>query len=527
LGDRKRRFALGAVALPLLFLVMSGLARAASFAVDNTNDSGLGSLRAAITSANGIPGANTIDFSVTGTIALLSTLPAITGNLTIIGPTGSPGITIDGGGAVQLMRVNTGATVNLQFLTLTNGFATKASGVDGGGILNNGTLTISNCTLSGNITSFGGAIFSSSTLTVTDSTFSGNRAGSGGGIFSGGLLTITSSTFSGNFASGFGGAIFNFAVGNLDVTNSTFSSNDAGVGGAINDSGSSLAVKSTILSASGGGNCGGNVALTDVGYNISDDNSCGFSGTSINNSIALHLDPAGLADNGGPTQTIALELDSDAVDFIPVANCTDQSSPTPLPLTTDQRGLPRPDFGNSGFCDAGAYELQTPPVFVIAPNSERLQIVHASNPAADEINTAFTFTENGTPTCDAAHDAFNGVTVAIFSGSCADPGNFGLTVLLEDFSVHTVNHHSYGTIFISQPPVTVSGKMVALTTPPAPACGQWTLNLQVTGFDTTNSGSGPFALILANSHGDQGCFDITNAIVGNQIPHQSVRCGTR
>jgi hypothetical protein len=44
----------------------------------------------------------TIQFGVTGTIALRSALPTITSsNLTIMGPGGSPGITIDGGGTVQ------------------------------------------------------------------------------------------------------------------------------------------------------------------------------------------------------------------------------------------------------------------------------------------------------------------------------------------------------------------------------------------------------------------------------------------
>src|SRR5208337_4684043 len=91
----------------------------------------------------------------------------------------------------------------------------------------------------------------------------------------------------------------------------------------------------------------------------------------------------------GPTQTIALQNNSEAIDFIPVADCTDQSSPTPLALTTDQRGLPRPDPGNPDFCDAGAYELQTTP-FVLAPNSERLQIARSTTPNSDQVNMAFT-----------------------------------------------------------------------------------------------------------------------------------------
>jgi hypothetical protein len=81
-------------------------------------------------------------------------------------------------------------------------------------------------------------------------------------------------------------------------------------------------------------------------------------GTSRNNTDPK-LDPAGLADNGGPTQTIALEVGSPAVDAIAFASCTDQATPKPNQLKTDQRGVTRPDpedIGNPA-CDIGAYEL--------------------------------------------------------------------------------------------------------------------------------------------------------------------------
>jgi hypothetical protein len=96
--------------------------------------------------------------------------------------------------------------------------------------------------------------------------------------------------------------------------------------------------------------------ITDVGYNISDDNSCDFSATGSRNSTNPGLSSDGLVNNGGPTQTIALAPGSPAIDAIPVADCTDQSSP-PKPITTDQRGMPRPDFQEL-VCDIGAYEAQ-------------------------------------------------------------------------------------------------------------------------------------------------------------------------
>jgi hypothetical protein len=602
MADRSRRIALAAIVLPFLFLAMSGLARATLFTVINTNDTGTGSLRDAINSANLAPTvANTINFSVSGTITLGSTLPTIVntspGSLTIDGSGRS--ITVDGASLYQIFSVNFQATLNLRFLTLAHGVVVaNEQGVgEGGAILNNGgTLTVTNCELldnqatgsaaSGSGTGLpgrGGAIWNDGPLTVTDSTFSGNQAtggagastgvgggiGEGGAIFNDGDMTVSNSMFSANQVTGGvgdgaaggngkggaigyedgtatvinstfsanqaiggsgssggdgdGGAIYSVPV--LMVTNATFSGNQAtagtggggvAVGGAIDNNGTTVDVKATILSSSTPGNCGGS-AVTDAGHNISDDHSCGFSGSSLNDNTALHLDPAGLQNNGGPTKTIALESNSEAVDFIPVASCTDQSSPTPMPVTTDQRGLPRPDPGNPGFCDAGAFELQTTP-FVLAPNSERLQIARSMNPNSDQINMAFTFTENGFPTCDAADDAFNGFFLVLESGTCAVHDHTSLLFFLNPWVVHTVNHESYGTLFIADPPLTVSARMVELPTPAAPACGEWSLNLEIAGINSTPLGNGPFSLILSDLDGDVECFDITNAIVGQQIP---------
>ena len=81
---------------------------------------------------------------MTGTISLKSTLPEITGDLTITGPSDAPRISIDGGGKVQLTQVASGATLNLQFLSLAHGSVVGASpGLEGdrGAIFNAGTLT--------------------------------------------------------------------------------------------------------------------------------------------------------------------------------------------------------------------------------------------------------------------------------------------------------------------------------------------------------------------------------------------------
>jgi hypothetical protein len=109
-------------------------------------------------------------------------------------------------------------------------------------------------------------------------------------------------------------------------------------------------VKNTIIANSPSAkNCYGAIT-TDSGGNIVDDNSCGFTAASSRNSTDPKLDPNGLQNNGGPTQTIALLPDSPAIDA--AVDCP--------PPTADQRGIARPQ---GPACDSGAFELvdHTPP----------------------------------------------------------------------------------------------------------------------------------------------------------------------
>jgi predicted outer membrane repeat protein len=395
--DLRRRLA--AFVSPLLVLAIVGMAHAATFTVTNTNDSakalaGDGTLRGEILAANLAGGTNTINFQagLVGTIGLASALPKIgNGNtLTISGPIGSPGITISGGGRVPII-VSFG-TLNISNLTIANGKSNSLTA--SGGILNFfGTLSIANSTFSGNISAHGGgAIQNLGPLTVTNSTFSRNTAPedgggaigilsgtatitnstfanngtatndpstdtiSGGAIYNnGGTILVTNCTFSGNSAES-GGGVYGDSV---TVTNSTFLGNSAfpGNGGAIRGGVRSTGrptLKGTILAGSlnDSGNCAG---IVDRGYNISDDDSCDFTepptGTSTNGSTSLNLDPAGLHNNGGPTETIALKPGSNAIGFD--TDCTHQATP-PNPVLTDQRGLSRPD--SPTLCDSGAYE---------------------------------------------------------------------------------------------------------------------------------------------------------------------------
>ena len=90
------------------------------------------------------------------------------------------------------------------------------------------------------------------------------------------------------------------------------------------------------------------------GYNFSDDDSCGFTGTGDRENAG---DPGlgTLADNGGPTPTLLPAATSPLVNFIPLAACSGGDALAEQAITEDQRGIARPqDVG----CEIGSVELE-------------------------------------------------------------------------------------------------------------------------------------------------------------------------
>ncbi len=214
--------------------------------VTNTNDSGPGSLRQALADVND---GDTINFAISGTIALTSAELVIDKSVTISAQPGS--ITVShsqGTPDFRIFHVMPGHTVTIQSLTISSGYLPFDNG---GGILNEqSTATIADCSLTNNYTgNRGGAVYSDGSgggamLTVLNSTITGNTAGNeqhggvGGGLYNyRGTLTISSSIISNNaawigndFFGGDGGGIIN-DNGTLEISNTTIGSNLAGVSG--------------------------------------------------------------------------------------------------------------------------------------------------------------------------------------------------------------------------------------------------------------------------------------------------------
>ncbi len=345
------------IILSLFFVVLPATpVHAASIVVTNSNDSGAGSLRQAISDA---ADGTTISFNDDYTITLKS-LISISKNLAIIG--GEHNVTISGGGTTGMFAVSgSSVTFSLDHLTLTNG-AADATACEGqanfcGGVVsvgNGASLSISNSTLSNNkanngaLNGDGGAIYSFfGNLSISNSTFNDNYSTSGGAIWqSCGTLNIKNSTFYNNSANGYGGAIVmivGYFPSSLTLKNNTFAGNSAvgSNGGALEivgtNSGFTLSATNNIIANSpGGGNCKTFQSLNSS--NLTDDSTCG---ATVSSSILL----GSLGNYGGETQTIPLLPGSSAIN----AGTTDAS------VTTDQRGVSRAQL--SAY-DVGAFESQ-------------------------------------------------------------------------------------------------------------------------------------------------------------------------
>jgi hypothetical protein len=288
-----------------------------------------------------------------------------------------------------------------------------AGDAGGGGVYSLGATTVSNSTFDLNSATGGrsGDTFGPDCFGAHESLNAGAARG-GALLADGGSVLIDTATFASNSAKGgnggdggptnvatcaqsqhgdggiaYGGAITNNNTATLNIKHSTISGNSAqagnsgvnqggaslpprpaaeGTGGGIRVGPGAVTIENTIIAnntaANGlGSNPGAFTPGPDVDgtvtsnghnliFNVAE--AIGFSGTGDQASVNPML--AALADNGGPTQTMALNAGSPAIDAGIAAGAT-----------TDQRGMSR-TFDDPGTADAptsdttdiGAFELQ-------------------------------------------------------------------------------------------------------------------------------------------------------------------------
>ena len=234
--------------------------------------------------------------------------------------------------------------------TTIDGNVMSGSG-DGGGLnLSNRLLVVSNSTISNNVSgnTGGGIAFNSgSKVTINNSTITGNQAINGGGLYCNHTdVEINQSTITNNAATGGasqtgGGGVWLYEA-SMDISGTIISGNTSDSPGR--EDVSTLYVDAINSDHSLLGNVGvvpgfTPVPVTDLGGTI-------FSTTP-------GLLP--LADNSGPTKTMALDPTSVAIDAgpDPVATFIGNGS--------DQRGTPWLRVSN-GTVDIGAFESQATPV---------------------------------------------------------------------------------------------------------------------------------------------------------------------
>lgn len=200
----------------------------------------------------------------------------------------------------------------------------------------------------------------------------GGGAGLGGVLFNhGGTVTVTNSTFTGNTTAGgtgyyngngWGGAVFS-RNGNVTITNSTISNNSAneGVGLYVMADGGTVtsAIHNSVIWSPG-------TDVSDVFVDLINNGVLDLTGAAnvirrttggFETSVVSSTDPVlgALADNGGPTQSLAIT--SSSVAF----NTGNAAAVQTAGLSADQRGDGFVRISGASV-DVGAFELQVAPL---------------------------------------------------------------------------------------------------------------------------------------------------------------------
>ncbi|WP_028062904.1 Ig-like domain-containing protein [Solirubrobacter soli] len=320
------------------------------------------SLRAAIAASESTKDVADVINVPAGTININNDLAAFS-DMTINGVSARTNI-VDGGAKYRGLRVGAGATVNLNHFSIRNGAGGGGGFAQGGGVLNQGITTLDNVRVTGSGDG-GVANLSGGRIAITHSLIDTNT---GTGVLNIGGAEVTPITFVGisdstifdnTGATGAPGGLANTNRGLTSILRTTIADNTGGlrslVGGITQEVTGSIQVAGSILArnvnpSGATTNCAPTLRPTDGGYNVEDNDTCGFT---------LTADPrldTKLSNAGGDVDVLVLASSSPAIDRLVVSatNCTAG--------TLDQRGFYRPQ---GSACDSGAYEFDQPATYTI------------------------------------------------------------------------------------------------------------------------------------------------------------------
>lgn len=402
-----------ACALAALALLAPATGQAATFTVNTTADASVAggcttdpacSLRDALLAAGASADSEDLVVVPAGNYSISNGELGVIGEGTVtVRGAGARTTTIDAHQTSRVFNLSADKSV-LEGLTVTGGASNPLLGGevpgDGAGVLayEGGEAVLRGLDVTGNVASQNGAGVSAppegvnkTVVSIFDSTIAGNHVtggaieGLGGGVYVLGKFSLVNSTVSGNTVDSLGAVVQGGGVllaidpassegSEGTILNSTIAGNDVGMGGVggglsvynpepMLGGSAALNVKNTIVAGNTGpagpSDCAV-VAMVSSDHNISSDASCMFgdAGSKQNTDPSL----SGLANNGGETDTLALQAGSAAIDAGTNDGCP----------ATDQRGVSRPQ---GSACDVGAFELvPAPPAAGAAHADLRLKI---------------------------------------------------------------------------------------------------------------------------------------------------------
>ena len=290
----------------VFFVIIHHVSISATFTVSNLNDAGAGSLRQAIIDANALAGNDVIDFSISGTISLLSVIPPILDVVNIDGTT-APGYITCGPPVVAIDGTSAGASNGLQFLSAASGSTLQALNIRNFAL--NGAIFIDadNCQVR--------ACFIGTNLAGTAAESNGingiQMENSADNNIIGGSSACDGNIISGNIGYGINitGSLGNMIRGNtigLNTTGTTALGNTAGGIAAVTGSdntniGGSLASERNVISGNGSG-------LTGNGINLDASTNCvilgNYIGLNVSGTVGIGNAENGISLNGSTNATI-------------------------------------------------------------------------------------------------------------------------------------------------------------------------------------------------------------------------------